>query len=102
MAFHCFLQKFQCSLAIPPLCDERLKNLTLVIDRPPEIVNFTIDPNENLVQMPPPLRGSLLRRRTLLSDFRRKYRTEPVPPSAHSLIAYVDTPFMEQILDLPQ
>ncbi len=37
------------------LGDEYFKHLTLVVDGPPKVVRFAIDPHENLVEMPPPL-----------------------------------------------
>jgi len=40
---------------ISPFSDENLKNFALVIDRPPEVMGFAIDPHVNLIQMPSPL-----------------------------------------------
>jgi len=55
VALHRFAQKPQRCLAISPFSDEHLKNLTLVIDGSPEVMRFTIDTDENFVQMPAPL-----------------------------------------------
>ena len=51
----------------------------LVVNRPPEIVGFAIDPNENLLQMPAPLRPMPVSRNALLPDLRSEHRPEPVP-----------------------
>jgi hypothetical protein len=44
ISFHHLLQKLQCSLAISLLCDECIKDFSLVINGPPEVVSFAIDP----------------------------------------------------------
>ena len=55
VAFNSSAQKPQCSLAISFLGDEDFKDFALVIDRPPEVMGFAVDPHENFVQMPAPL-----------------------------------------------
>ena len=40
---------------IPLLSDENLKNFALVIDRPPEVMGFAIDPHVTLIQIPSPM-----------------------------------------------
>ena len=51
MALHGFLEKFQCGLAISVLGDIAFKHFALVIHGPPEIVGFTVDFYEHLVQL---------------------------------------------------
>ena len=46
VSLHRFLQKPQCSLAIPLLCDQRFKHFTLVINCSPEVVDFAVYPHK--------------------------------------------------------
>jgi len=50
-----FTQKPQRSLAIPILRNVRLRDLSFMVNRSPEIMDFAVDPDENLIQMPAPL-----------------------------------------------
>ncbi len=54
--FHRPFDKLQRCLAIPTLCGKDFEHLAFVIDGPPEVMCFTVDPHEHLVQMPAPLR----------------------------------------------
>ncbi len=56
---HDFLQKLQSSLAVTLLGDKYFKNFAFVIHSSSQIVNFTVNPNKYLVQMPFPLWKSL-------------------------------------------
>ena len=56
VTLHCALQEFQRSPAIPGLRRENLKRLVFVIHGTPEILHLAIDPDENLVEVPAPLR----------------------------------------------
>ena len=71
-----------------------------MVDGPPEIVHFAIDPHGNLVQMPAPLRVSPLLCGTRFLDLRCERRAEPIPPSPHCLVADIDPSFVEQVFDL--
>ena len=102
VSFHRLLQKLQCSLAISLLCNECFKHFTLVIDCPPQVVGFAIDPHEYLVEMPAPLRAVSMRGRQILSDLCREHRTKTVPPCTYGLVADVDSPLVERIFGLPQ
>ncbi len=73
-----------------------------MINRPPEVVSFAIDPHENLVQMPAPLSPISVRGDSLLPDLRGEHRTRPVPSGTYRLVADINPTFMEQILDLPR
>jgi len=64
-------------------------------------MSFTIDPDENLVQVPAPA-GMRIVLDAALPDFRGKHRTEPVPPKSHRLVADIDTALEQQVLDLAQ
>ena len=58
-------------------------------------------PDEYLVQVPAPLRKRPMMKASF-SDRGRKHRTEPVPPKPYRLVADVDAPLEQNILDLSQ
>jgi hypothetical protein len=62
---------------------------------------FTVDFHEHLVQVPSPVAG-FHPGNPPLSDFRCKHRPEPMPPKSNGFVTDIDTPFMEQILDISQ
>ena len=73
-----------------------------MINGSPEIKGFAVDPDENLVQMPPPLRSAPIRGSALLPDLGCKQRAEPVPPEPDRLVRDIDPAFMEQILHVTE
>jgi hypothetical protein len=101
VSFHRFTQKPQRSVAVPLLRNIRLQNLALVVNCSPEIVGFAVDPDENLIQMPAPMRPIPVSRNALLPDLRCEHRSEPIPPNPDGFVADVDPAFVEQILHLP-
>jgi len=94
ISFHCFPEEFQCRFAIPALGDIAFKHFALVINGPPEIVGFSVDFYEHLVQMPLPIRMSTKLLNPFLSDLCGKQRAEPVPPKPHRLMADLDPALM--------
>ena len=56
VALHCTLEERQRSSAIPALRGKDFEHLTFVIHGAPEVVRFTVDTHEHLVQMPAPVR----------------------------------------------
>jgi hypothetical protein len=65
-------------------------------------MGFTIDPHENLIQVPTPLSPVSMIGDTLLPDFGREYGAEPIPPVSDRFMADIDTSFMQKVFDLPQ
>ena len=100
VTLHRFLQEFQCGLAITFLRHECLKNFTLMIDSPPQIMSLAIDPNEDLVQMPFPLWKIPSRRNPFLSDLCGEHRAKPVPPGTYRFITDVNPALMQQVFNL--
>ena len=100
VTFHRFPEEFQCRFAIPSLGDIAFKHLTLVIYGAPQVVGFTVDLYEHLVQMPLPIRMSTKLLNPFSSDLSGKHQAEPVPPKPHRLVADIDATFMQQILDI--
>jgi hypothetical protein len=80
----------------------RPKRLAFVIHGTPEIVGFSVDPDEHLVQVPPPLRQIPVRRNALLPDLGCEHRSEQIPPSPDGFMADVDPAFVKKTFDLPQ
>jgi hypothetical protein len=64
-------------------------------------MRFAIDPDEHLVEVPPPLRKRPMTN-ALSPDLRGEHRTEPVPPETNSFVADIDTALKQQVFDLPQ
>jgi hypothetical protein len=52
--------------------------------------------------MPPPLRIAAHVRDASLANLGREHRAKPVPPKPDGLVADVDTPLSQQILDVTQ
>ena len=80
MFLHDALQKLERCGLVPLLRDHGLQNLALVIDRPPQEAELTVDLHEHLIQMPTPLGEAAQMRNPLLSDLCREHRAKPVPP----------------------
>jgi len=71
------------------LVAKKLEHLAFMINRTPQVVGFTIDPYEYLVQVPVPVRKRLMMNPTP-SD---RGRTEPVPPKPNRLVTDVNATF---------
>ena len=75
--------------------------MAFVIDGAPEVMPLAVDLHKNLVQMPAPTaRPHPLD--TPLPDLRREHRAEPVPPEPLRLVADIDAPFVQEVLDIAQ
>ena len=72
-----------------------------MIYRSPEIMRLSIDPDEDLVQVPTPVRIRLLVKASL-PDLVGEHRTEAIPPEPYRLVANVDAALEQNILDLSQ
>lgn len=73
-----------------------------MIDGAPEIMLLAIDFDEDLIEMPSPLRTLAHTLRSLLSNFRRKHRIKPVPPVSNTFMADIDPALMKQIFNVSQ
>ena len=73
-----------------------------MVDGAPRIVDLAVDADEDLVQMPAPLRSGTQTPCPLVTDLGRKDRTKTVPRITHRLIAYIDSAFVKQILNITQ
>ncbi len=72
-----------------------------MINGPPQVVRFAVDPDEHLIQVLTPL-GKRPMMNPSFPDLRGKHRTEPVPPEPDRLVADIDATFEQQIFDLSQ
>jgi len=70
-----------------------------VIHGAPKTVRLAVDPDENLIQVPTPLRERPMMD-TSFPDRGREHRSEAVPPGTYCLVADIDAAFVEKILDL--
>ena len=86
---------------MPAFGDERLEHFTLMVDRPPEIVELAVYLHENLIQMPGPVRVETIFD-AALSDRLREQRSGPVPPETHCFMRDVDTAFVQEIFNVTQ
>ncbi len=72
-----------------------------MINSTPKVMCLAIDLDEHLVQVPAPLRKRPMMKASF-PDRGRKRRTEPVPPVPNRLVADIDAPLEQNILDLSQ
>ena len=73
-----------------------------MIDSSPEVMCSAVDLQVNLVQVSLPVAMSSHRLDTLATDPGGENRAELVPPVPHLLVADLDAPFVQQILNIPQ
>ena len=71
-------------------------------ESPPEGVGLAIDLDENLIEMPAPMREGTHPADPFSTDLGGKYRPEPVPPEPHGLMTNVDAAFGQQVFDVAQ
>src|SRR5271167_2670225 len=80
--------------------DHRFQDLAFVIDSPPEIAELSVNFHKDLIQMPTPLSEAAHVPYPPLSDLGGEHRTKPVPPKSDGLMADVDPPLGQEILDV--
>ena len=102
MSYHRILDEFQRRGLIAGRGDERLQDLALVVDGPPEVARPAVDLHVDLVEVPAPLGVRPLLIAPLLADLYGEQWTKPVPPQSHRLVADVDDPLEQQALDVTQ
>ena len=97
MLSHCFYKELlRCSL-VTSFCNKAFKNLTFMINGTPKVKPFTVNFDENLIQMPLPVRVVI---HPLLPNFRGKLSAKSVHPKPHSFIANINSTFVEDIFNL--
>lgn len=69
-----------------------------MIDRPPEVVSFTVNLREHFVEVPPPA-AKAHALDAALADFGRKLGPKPVAPEPHGFVADIDATLVQQVLD---
>ena len=87
---------------VAALGDEALEHLTLMINRPPEIVFHAVDLHENFVEMPASLPEIPHRLDTTAPDLGLEDGAEPVPPEPHRFVGDIDAALVKQVLHIPQ
>lgn len=101
MSLQGFPDEFRRCLPIASFGHETFENLTLVVGGAPKAMALAVDLEEHLVPVAPPAAGPHALN-AALADFGGEHRTEPVPPESYRFVADVDTPFVQQVLDVPQ
>lgn len=91
------LQQLKCGLAVPPALDHEVKDLTFVTHCSPQVDPLPADPADHLVQVP-------ARRRRGPSPLQPPgdQGTELDGPAPDRLIADVDSPLHQQLLNVPK
>ncbi len=102
MALHRSFEKLQRCPAIPALGGESFECLAFVIHGAPQVMRFTVDPDEHFVQVPTPSGIRLMLVDTSLPDIRGEHWTKPVPPEPHGFVANIDATLEQKIFDLAQ
>lgn len=80
----------------------RFQDFAFVIDSAPEVVAFTVDLHENLVDMPAPVRERTHTIHPPASDLSGDHQAKSVPPKTNRFVTDIDPAFAQQILDIPQ
>ena len=86
---------------VPCPGDVALQHLPLVIDSSPEVDHLTIELHVHLVEMPLPVAKLTHAADPLPADVGCENGAEPVPPMPNRLMADVDPPLEQQVLDVP-
>ena len=73
-----------------------------MVDRAPEVMLYSVDFDEDLIEMPLPLSDLPHVACSLLADLSGEVSPEPIDPEADAFMANVDTALMEQVVDIPQ
>jgi len=73
-----------------------------MINGSPEVVRFPVDLDENLVQMPLPVRIATHPARPFPTNLGCEQRAKSVPPEPDCLVTDIDPAFVEQIFHVPQ
>lgn len=101
-AFHQFPDEIQCRLAITAQGHVASRLLAIVVDGAPEIVRFSTDLLEQLVQVPLQVRICFLAAHPPTPGLSCKHQAETGPQVAGGVMAEADAAFMQQIFDVPQ
>ena len=73
-----------------------------MVDRPPEIMRFSVDLHEHLIQVPLPLGDLTQVVGSADADLSGKYWPETIYPSPNAFVTDIHAALMEQIFDIPK
>lgn len=102
MTFQGLLQKTQGGRFISCFRNVALQDLAFVIHGAPKIIHLAIDPNVDLVNMPPPMPKPTHPAYPLAANICREHRAKSILPQPYCLMAQIDTPFEQQVFHVPQ
>jgi hypothetical protein len=100
--FNAFFRNFKTRCFIALFRQKGFEDLALVINRTPQIMPLAVDPDEHLIEVPAPVMKPTHPIHPLAPDISCEQRPEAVPSQPHRLVANVDTPFEQHILDIAQ
>lgn len=96
------LQEFQLNLLVARLRRRAFEHFALVANSPPKLVLLIVDPHEDLVQMPLPVRVRWSPFDAVSPEHRSKHQAKSVSPEPHRLVTDLDAALVSQILHVPQ
>ncbi|CAM3247759.1 hypothetical protein SPAN111604_12980 [Sphingomonas antarctica] len=72
-----------------------------MIDGAPEVVGFSVNVHEHLIEVPAPQTKAAHSAHSLTTNVGGKHRPEPVPPEPVRLMSNINAALEQQILDIP-
>src|SRR6478735_451191 len=102
MALERLLHEGQGCCLVPRPGDVALEDLALLVDCSPQVDHLAVQLHVHLVEMPAPLAKASHPAHPLPANVGREQWPKPVPPVAHGLVADVDAPLCQQVLDIAQ
>ena len=86
---------------LAPTLRENVQHESVLIHGAPEIMRLAGDLEDDLIEVPLPLAEAPHAADPLPAYVCCEQRAEPVPPIPHRLVADLDVPLVQQVLDVP-
>ena len=102
MVLHGFPEELQYGLAVTAFRHKGFEDFPFVIGGSLKLVGDTVDPHEDFVAVPAPVGQGPHSLQAFPPDLGGELRAKPVPTEANRLMADVDPPRMQQVLDSPE
>jgi hypothetical protein len=102
MAIHGFPEEIQNGLAVTALRHRDFQDIPFLIGSSPNLVGATVDLHKDLVELPAPGGQGPHSLHACPPDLGSEHRAKPVPTEANRLMADVDLPLMQPLLDIPE
>ena len=102
MALHGFPEEIQYGVAVTALRHKGFQDFPFLTGGSLNLVGDTVDLHEDLVELPAPGGQRPHSLHAFPPDLGGEHRAKPVPTEANHLMADVDPPLMQQVLDIPE